>query len=175
MEQPFLLFGDSHFSRADSETLKLLKEKRIAFITFPSHCTHILKPLDVGISGSFKKHLKKEKRKMAKIDIQFPTNMTPSKKSLQRVTVVLAFCITALHLCTNILTIARAFRPTGLHPRDLSAALKNPRVNHDSDIQITPKKRKAISIDGKVLTDVSTIDGLEQQKTSIECGEKPNP
>ena len=170
-EEPFLLFGDSHSSRADPETLKLLKENHITFITFPAHCTHILQPLDVGIFGNFKKHFKKEKRKMAKLNIQFPSNMVPSKKSLQRVVVVLA-CITALHLCTDILTISRAFSLTGLHPRDLSAALKNPRVNHDPDIQITPKKRKAFSIYGKVLTDVSTIDELEKQKTSIECGEK---
>ena len=91
----------------------------------------------------------------------------PSKKSHQRIVSVLA-CITALHKSTDILTITRAFEHCGLHPIDLMMALKNPKVNHDPTIKISPKKRKAISIDNKVLTDATLIEELENQKKERE-------
>jgi len=58
----FLLFSDSHSSREDPETLKLFRDNHIKMITFPSHCTHILQPLDVGIFSPFKKKYKLERR-----------------------------------------------------------------------------------------------------------------
>jgi len=170
--EPFLLFSDSHNSREDPETLKSLKENFITLLTYPAHCTHILQPLDVGIFAEFKKHFKLEKRKISKQKIEF-TDKTPSERSLRRTIAVLA-CLEALHICTTDLRIEKAFKYTGLLPRDENMALKNPRINKDETIVIPNKKRKAIDIVGKVATNDTLIQNLEmQQLQQSQANSKP--
>lgn len=166
-DEPFLLFGDSHNSREKPETLKLLKENNITLLTFPAHCTHLLQPLDIGIFGPFKKHFKIEKRKISKENITFVGDQ-PSLRSKQRGITVLA-CIEALHLCCSTSKIDKAFRYAGLHPRDPEQTFKNPRVNKDESIAIPNRKRKRISIDGKIATNDSLISELEQQKQNTNA------
>ena len=69
-KEPFLLIGDSHNSREDHDMLRMLKENDITFLTYPSHCTHILQPLDVGVFKDFKKYFKLAFRKLRKEKIE---------------------------------------------------------------------------------------------------------
>ena len=73
-------------------------------------------------------------------------------------------CLEALHFCTSITQIERSFKCTGLFPRDPEMALMNPRINKDVSVLITDKKRKRISIDGKIITSEVLIQELEEQK-----------
>ena len=160
--EPFLLFGDSHNSRENPETLKLLKDNNITFMTYPSHCTHVLQPLDIGIFGPFKKFFKIEKRKISKEKITFVGDQ-PCHRSRQRVVTVLA-CLEALHMCCSVRKIEKAFQYAGLFPRDPEQTLKNPRVNQDESIINISRKRKRISIDGKIIINNSLIKELELQE-----------
>src|SRR6266478_2665570 len=46
-----LLIFDGHSSHESEEANKLAEENNIHFIRLPSHTTHKLQPLDVGVSG----------------------------------------------------------------------------------------------------------------------------
>lgn len=160
--EPILFFADSHNSREDPQTLKLLKENFITLLTYPAHCTHVLQPLDVGIFGDFKKYFKLEKRKISKQKIEF-TDKPPSERGIRRVVVVLA-CLEALPMCTTDLKIEKAFKYTELLPRDENTALKNPGVNKDKKIVIPNKKRKPIDIVAKIATTDTIIQNFGNQQ-----------
>ena len=78
-ESPFLLFLDNHSSRASIETLQFLKDDHICVVSYPSHCSHLLQPLDVAVFGQFKKHFKLEKRSMSKVEIVWEGEKDPSQ------------------------------------------------------------------------------------------------
>ncbi|XP_049954839.1 uncharacterized protein LOC126470867 [Schistocerca serialis cubense] len=46
---------DSHGSHISEEVIDLAKKNQIFLLTFPSHTTHILQPLDVGEYGQLKR------------------------------------------------------------------------------------------------------------------------
>lgn len=52
--RPVLILMDSHSSHISPEALQFRKENDLIFVTFPSHCTHLLQPLDVSIFGPLK-------------------------------------------------------------------------------------------------------------------------
>ena len=53
-EKPVILFVDGHLSRLDPFRLRLLKQNNIICIIFPSHCSHVLQPFDVGVGSKLK-------------------------------------------------------------------------------------------------------------------------
>ena len=61
---PVLLFVDGHLSHISLELIRLAREKGVMLICLPSHTTHALQPLDVGVYGPLKncwgKSLKRE-------------------------------------------------------------------------------------------------------------------
>ncbi|KAJ8895415.1 hypothetical protein PR048_000747 [Dryococelus australis] len=58
--KPMLLFVDSHGAHITPQVIKLAKENDVHILTFPSHTTHILQPLDVGVYKALKSAWKKE-------------------------------------------------------------------------------------------------------------------
>ena len=52
--RPVLLLQDGHASHISIELIELAKENDIHLLCLPSHTTHILQPLDVGVFKSFK-------------------------------------------------------------------------------------------------------------------------
>jgi hypothetical protein len=48
---------DSHESHCTLDTILYARENGIHLITFPTHCSHQLQPLDVGVMGPFKTKL----------------------------------------------------------------------------------------------------------------------
>jgi hypothetical protein len=51
--KPILLIYDGHGSYEKYELLHLAKEHNILLFSLPSHTTHMLQPLDVGVFGPF--------------------------------------------------------------------------------------------------------------------------
>ena len=62
--RPILLLVDSHISHISPEVLNLASENDIIFLTFPSHTTNLLQPLDVAVFGPMKSLWKKEVKKL---------------------------------------------------------------------------------------------------------------
>jgi hypothetical protein len=160
----FLLFSDSHSSRKDSDLLKWRKSKFIDIVTFPSHCTHILQPLDVGVYAVFKKYFAQERRRVRHWKFEFQGE-TPSAKGLLRVKNVIA-AIEALHLSSSPLQIGRSFRHSGIYPWNVEAAFRNPRIHPDETITIDNRKRKGLQMDGIVITSESFLKELEKDERS---------
>ena len=53
-----LLILDNHSSHLELECINYAKANGIEILTFPSHCSHRLQPLDVSVYGPFKSALK---------------------------------------------------------------------------------------------------------------------
>ncbi|KAL4153055.1 hypothetical protein QTP88_000888 [Uroleucon formosanum] len=53
-----ILLMDNHESHCSFEVVKYAKDNGIVLVTFPSHTTHRLQPLDVGVLGPFKSKVK---------------------------------------------------------------------------------------------------------------------
>ena len=49
-----MLLFDNHNSHTSEEFLALASQHNIITYTFPSHCTHIFQPLDIGVFSSYK-------------------------------------------------------------------------------------------------------------------------
>jgi len=57
--RPVLLIQDGHASHISIELIELAKANDVHLLCLPSHTTHILQPLDVGVFKSFKSHFSK--------------------------------------------------------------------------------------------------------------------
>ena len=61
--RPVLLIEDGHASHISIEVIELARENAVYLLCLPSHTTHILQPLDVGVFKSLKSHYSRECRK----------------------------------------------------------------------------------------------------------------
>ena len=61
--RPVLLIEDGHSSHVSIELIELARENSVHILCLPSHTTHLLQPLDVGVFKSFKSHYNNECRK----------------------------------------------------------------------------------------------------------------
>ena len=160
--EPFLLFSDSHSSRKDSELLEKLKLNNITMVTFPSHTTHILQPLDVSVYGVFKKHFRDQVRKLGSVEFDFG-ELIPSKATVTRAKQIVG-AIEALHLSTSLLQVSKSFKHSGLFPWSVEQALRNPRIHPSETVTIYTRKRKGIQMDGHVVTSLSFIESLKKHE-----------
>jgi hypothetical protein len=124
----FLLLLDSHSSRECVDALKLLKDANIDVYTYPGECSHILQALDVFVFGPFKKHYKIQMRSMRSQKFTWKDEKTPSDASVRRLKSLLA-AVNALKQVCIYTNIQKAFERSGIYPRDVNAALRNPRLN----------------------------------------------
>ena len=53
---PGVLLMDNHISHLSIDAIDMAKENGLRLFTFPPHCSHKLQPLDVGVSGPFKRY-----------------------------------------------------------------------------------------------------------------------
>ncbi len=158
----FVLFSDSHGSRKDGELMNQLKLANVYFVTFPSHCTHILQPLDVGIFASFKKYLRQEKRRFKRVSLRWNGDV-PSEAGIKRVIETMA-AVEALHISCSPMAINNSFMHTGLYPFDVERALLHPRITPNEEVTINNRKRKVIHIDNLVVTNEDTIKLLQEEE-----------
>ncbi len=157
----FLLFLDGHSSRECSDTLKLFKDNFIDVCLFPSHCSHLLQPLDVGIFGPFKKYLKVWRRNLTRTEIKWTGDSIVSEKSEGRVKLVLA-AINALHQSMTYTLVERGFRLSGIWPRDENQTLENPRIIENEEVTMKNTKRKRLPSNGGLITSDSIIQLVEE-------------
>ena len=162
----FLLLLDSHSSRENPEALLLLKNANIDVYTYPGECSHILQALDVFIFGPFKKHYKIQMRSMRSQKFTWKNENTPSDSSVRRLKSILA-AVNALKQACTYTNVQKAFERSGIYPRDVNAALRNPRLNQSLLVEETPllidntPTRKKLSITSQLITKDSVIDAIK--------------
>ena len=57
--RPVLLIEDGHSSHITIEVIELARQNDIHLLCLPSHTSHVLQPLDIGVFKSFKSHFSK--------------------------------------------------------------------------------------------------------------------
>src|SRR5690606_4462397 len=125
-----VLLVDSHESREKFDTLELLKKNNIKVITFPSHTTHIVQPIDRSIAFPFKQELTRLFRKYQNLSISFSDSSDLTKTEKTRFLQSLAIIDAAKRACTFI-NIQNGFRICGLYPPSKETLLNNQRIRKD--------------------------------------------
>ena len=104
--RPVLLLEDGHSSHITIEVIELAQENNIHLLCLPSHSSHILQPLDIGVFKSFKSNF-------SKICREYMTD-SPGRAII---TEVLASIIgKTWPLTVTPLNIMSGFRKTGVYP-----------------------------------------------------------
>lgn len=108
--RPVLLLLDSHISHISPDVLQLACENGIIFLTFPSHTTNLLQPLDVAVFGPMKSLWKKEVKRLLQ-----SCNYKPSRKDfMETFSNVFFNSVTMANICSG-------FKKTGIYPYNKEA------------------------------------------------------
>ncbi|KYN05191.1 Chromobox protein like protein 1 [Cyphomyrmex costatus] len=110
-DNPSLLIYDNHKSHLSLEIFELAKANGVHILTLPSHSTHRMQPLDVGLYSSFQKFYN------AAIDSWMLSH--PGK--IVSIHEVAGFVGTSLPCAMTPNNIINAFRKTGIFPFNLHA------------------------------------------------------
>ncbi|KAJ6227236.1 hypothetical protein M0813_10144 [Anaeramoeba flamelloides] len=152
-----LLVLDGHNSRANLTAIHLLQKHYIDCVVIPSHSSHILQPLDVGIFKYFKDELRRKQR----------------KKKKKNFFLLVDHC---LNYATSTMHCVDAFEDAGIYP------LKLLKINND--VPIFPAEVKEFSfsnfnygsrikMSGQVITSSEFIEHMiNQDKRKKEAQKK---
>ena len=113
-----LLLCDNHSSHDTYEFKKYCIEHNIALFYFPSHATHLLQPLDVGVFGPLDRYCSQE------VDIW--TASQPLATPLRKAD-FLPMCEQARKKGVTEHNIRKAWAERGIHPFNQTRILKNPK------------------------------------------------
>ena len=104
--RPVLLTQDGHSSHISLELIDLAKKNDIHLLCLPSHTTHVLQPLDVGVFSSFKHHVGLALNSL----VRSSAGHVPTSEDIPRI-IAEAWpkSITPVNLMSG-------FRKTGIHP-----------------------------------------------------------
>ncbi|KAJ3446991.1 nnp-1 protein putative nuclear protein 1 nop52 [Anaeramoeba flamelloides] len=109
-----LLVLDGHNSRANLAAIHLLQKHYIDCVVIPSHSSHLLQPLDVGIFKYFKDELRRQQR----------------KKKRKKFFLLVDHCF---NYATSTMRCVDAFEDAGIYPLKILKinTTKNVRVSHN--------------------------------------------
>jgi len=119
--RPMLLIMDGHGSHISIELIELARSKDIYLLCLPSHTTHVLQPLDVGVFKSFKSNFSKACSKYLAAN---PGRVITSDKLASLVAEAWPLSLTPLYILAG-------FKKTGIYPINPSEV---------NDRQLAPSK-----------------------------------
>jgi hypothetical protein len=159
-----LLLVDGHASRINDRLWQTFKDNDVDVLTFVSHSSHVLQPLDLSVFGAFKSKLRGGMTALKSLTLS------------QKRAVVMKRALDSLYHALSPTNIASGFEKAGVYPLNRGMPLGHPAVNYDpSTPQIPSRKRKTvISLDGDVLTSEDTIRRMKQSN-SIEPKQRGRP
>lgn len=147
-----LLLVDGHASRINPEIWQLFQDNDIDVMTFVSHASHVLQPLDLCVFSSFKSSLR---RGMTALK-----SMTLSAKR----DAVMRRALGALYQALSPVNVKVGFKKGGIWPINRDVALSHPAINNDPSTPPVPirKRRSVIALDGDVLTSRELIERMTE-------------
>ena len=119
--RPVLLIMDGHGTHMSIELIELARANDVHLLCLPSHTTHILQPLDVGVFKSFKSNFSKA---CSKYLAAHPGRVITSDKLASLVAEAWPFSLSPLNIMSG-------FKKTGIYPLNRSEV---------TDRQIAPSK-----------------------------------
>ncbi|GFN97112.1 tigger transposable element-derived protein [Plakobranchus ocellatus] len=108
--RPVLLILDNHASHCSEAVITFCKENHITLLSFPPHCSHEMKPLDVSVYGPFQNFYDYAIEKWCKD----PQN-AGKQMSIHSVPQMVSYAFPKAFTPTNIMA---GFRATGIFPMD---------------------------------------------------------
>lgn len=149
-----LLLLDGHSSRANPDLLELLNSKGIDVLTFVSHSSHVLQPLDLLVFGEFKKQLRAGSSALRRLTL-------PEKRAW-----MLSNAKKAMHMSFFEEYVKTSFAKAGVFPLNRAHVLKHPGIgvaladSPESPSKTLRKKRNAVDINCRVISSDTTIAEL---------------
>jgi hypothetical protein len=138
-----LLLLDSHSSRINKNLLILFANNSIDVLTFRYHSLHLYKPLDVGVSGKFK-------RKIGQSYKNEDNNKISFKKE------VFEIIQSSIHSALSPSSIIDCFKTAGIIPFNPKTVLDRLPPGNSETLEHFQKKKermRVIDIECKVITD----------------------
>ena len=147
--RPVLLIEDGHASHLSIEAIEFARANNVHLLCLPSHTTHVLQPLDIGVFKSFKSHFSKA---CASHIAKHPGRVITVDLLASLVGEVYPHAFTSLNIMSG-------FRKSGLFPL-------NPSIVDDR--QLAPSKAFR-SIPRPIDTETGTCDIEKSTDTSIDA------
>jgi hypothetical protein len=150
-----LLLVDGHSSRINEHLWQTFKDNDVDVMTFVSHSSHVLQPLDLCVFGSFKARLRGGMTALKTLTLS------------QKRAFVMKRALDALYHALSPTNIASGFEKAGIVPLDRNMPLSHPAINRDPSTPPIPsrKRKTVISLDGDVLTSNETLQRMLQGET----------
>ena len=145
--RPILLIQDGHSnsSHITVDLIQLAKENDIHIMCLPSHTTHVLQPLDVGVFSSFKHHAGKALNAL----VRSSPGRVPTTADIPKIiSQAWPMSITAVNLMSG-------FRKTGIHPLN-PGCIKDRELAPSKGIADSPPENFRDSVDSS-----STANSIE--------------
>lgn len=164
-DQKALLLVDGHSSRADSESLALLKENGVEVMLLVPHSSHLTQPLDLSLNFEFKTALHRRFHPLADWD-----------KPTFRNELLLAatYALQATLICD---VIQIGWRRAGIAPWDPKSVLGREGIVRGTLSARPLPRRKTLDIGGQVITSDNIMEKIQQRteekrKRKLEKEEK---
>lgn len=155
-----LLLIDGHASRINPTLWQTFKDNDIDVLTFVSHASHVLQPLDLCVFASFKSRLR--------------GGMTALKTLTlgEKRAVVMKRAFDSLYHALSPVNVKSGFEKAGIWPLDRDIPLGHSAVNLDPNTPPIPirKRKTMIALDGDTLT---SDDAIERMKNHAPTPPKP--
>jgi hypothetical protein len=152
-----LLLLDGHASRNIPNVWKTFADNDIDVLTFVSHSTHILQPLDLCVFGALKRFMAKDNSSLNKLSAS------------QRRGELMKKALESLYHAACPANIISGFQRAGVYPLDKLQPLGHSAINRDPATPSIPirKRKSVISLTGDILTSASTIQRMVENRTEL--------
>jgi hypothetical protein len=117
-----LLLVDGHASRINPNLWQTFKDNDIEVLTFVSHASHVLQPLDLCVFGAFKSRLRGGMTGLKVLTLS------------QKRAAVMTRAFDSLYHALSPVTIKMGFEKAGIWPLDRDIPLGHSAVNRDPTI-----------------------------------------
>lgn len=150
INETIILLVDNHSSRFISFGIEYLKQNNIKLITFPSHCTYVLQPFDVGVARVLKSRITicKLNKGLASFVETLPTKTAKARH-------IISYSMVESRMIPQKV-LEDSFETTGIYELNEEKAVNNKYVNQ-TNLQIPNQKRNRINISNTELTSDENI------------------
>ena len=149
--RPVLLIQDGHSSHISLELIELAKQNDIHLLCLPSHTTHVLQPLDVGVFSSFKSHVGTALNAL----IRSSEGRVPTTEDIPKIVAE------AWPKSVTPVNLMSGFRKTGIHP--LNPGCIHDRVTAPSSVTVDSETSEVPSSVTGPLDTSGSANSLETQ------------
>lgn len=142
-----LLLIDGHASRINAKLWKTFQDNDIDVLTFVSHASHVIQPLDLCVFAAFKSRLRAGMSALRTLTLG------------QRRAAVVKRAFDSLYHALSPVNILSGFEKAGVWPLNRDIPLGHAAVNRDPTIPPVPyrKRKTSIALDGDILTSEDAI------------------